>query len=479
MLNAPRAIRTCARASGIVAVGAWLLACVVALGQPVGGGTPPPTYSAFSSQPRQILVRLPQVSTNEEGSVVIEPRLGTSFGDRPMLRRPTRIAGDVGMPTDVFIPPTEGLVYLEPQPGMEWIAPPPGVVDGELPPPSIPAEIYEGEILTDDAVFPPWEEDAWSATAEPEFRGLLQHIRQKSCERCGPLSFLFPKEINPYPDAGFGIERVEFAPFFIDVTQPQRMYRMRFDAVYDLEFPDRAEAFWARPSNLSAGMGPPAPEPSVTYQDFAFAWETGTEIFSLTTHVPIRVLDPVNNANTAGLSDLTTTTKLRLYDGSHWQITQIMSTHVKTGAVSKGLSTGHVSLEPGILLRYRVDPATYLHAEVKYWFAVGGHPEHSGQILRWGLGASRVLYEHDTFAIIPTLEFIELSFLDGQRAVFPPLAAVDIDGENVYNLHPGLRIVGDTGCDMGIVELGVASGIELGSVGWWDRMLRVELRWIY
>lgn len=443
----------------------------------------PSIQPSFPTQPRQLLVRLPRVRTNDEGNVLVEPHLGTTFGETaPQLRRPTRIAASVAAPQDTFFPPTEGPIHLAPEPGMEWIAPPAGVADGELPPPFLaPEGAIIGDAVAGDVMFPGWGEDAWSAApvAEPQFSGLLDRIRQRSCEHCGPLSFLFPHEINPYPDLGFGTERVAFAPFFIDITQPQRMLRLRFDSVYDMTLPDRAEAFWARPANLPAGKGPPAPEFSVDYQDFAFAWETGTDFFSLTTHVPIRVLDPVNNLNTAGLSDLTTTTKLRLFSGDHWQVTQVMNTHVNTGAVSKGLSTGHVSLEPGVLLRYRVNYATYLHSEIKYWFALGGHPEHSGQILRWGLGASRVLYEHDTFAIIPTLEFVQLSFLDGQKTVFPPLAAVDIDSENVYNLHPGLRLVADTGHDMGILEFGIASGIELGSVGWWDRMLRVELRWIY
>ena len=91
--------------------------------------------------------------------------------------------------------------------------------------------------------------------------------------------------------AGIGRERVMYAPFEIDITQPFGNFLLRTQAVYDLTKPDRAEAFWARP-----GVGPLLPESAVDYQEFRLRLETGGDAFSLATDVPIRLLNPESTA---------------------------------------------------------------------------------------------------------------------------------------------------------------------------------------
>ena len=104
------------------------------------------------------------------------------------------------------------------------------------------------------------------------------------------------------------------------------------------------------------------------YQDFRFRFETGGPKFSTTTEIPIRVLDPVTNANTAGLGDMTVTTRAVLLDGEDWQITQVFNSYFNTGSKTHGTGTGHVSLEPGMLVRWEYSDFTHLHGEIKYLF---------------------------------------------------------------------------------------------------------------
>lgn len=279
---------------------------------------------------------------------------------------------------------------------------------------------------------------------------------------------------NRSHDVGVGQGRLIYAPFAIERSQPLNHFAIRVDSVYNLTLPDRAEYHWARSGGFS-GRGP-ATEQSVDYQDIRFITETGGETFSIATEVPIRVLDPEVNGNTAGMGDMSIASRLVLVDGRRWQLTQFFKTHLLTGATSKGLGTGHVSLEPGVLIRYKWSETTYVHSEIRYWFALPGHPVHAGQVLRTGVGISHLFHETDSFAVIPTLEFVTMSVLDGQKTPFGGVP-VDVDGDSVAHIFPGLRFVADTGGDFGLFELGIGGGFDIGSTGWYDSMLRLELRW--
>jgi hypothetical protein len=287
------------------------------------------------------------------------------------------------------------------------------------------------------------------------------------------------RPISPTGEPGLGRERVATAPFEIDISQPFGNIVLRNDNAYHLTLPDRAEMFWARP-----GRGPVLPERSVSYQDFRARWELGSEAMSLATDIPVRLLNPEVNGNTGGLSDIQLVQKTRMMDGKRWQITQLLRTVFNSGNVRKGLGTGHISMEPGVLCRYQYSDITYLHSQVKLMFPIAGDPVYSGPLFTWGLGLSHVWYETDTTAYIPTLEFINTWVLDGQVTTFPlgipgPGLVSDVDGDGIFNLAPGLRIVTDYGGDLGVVELGLSSIFSVGSDGWYDALLRIEMRFVF
>lgn len=333
--------------------------------------------------------------------------------------------------------------------------------------PGIPGELLP-EPMTDDglngSVFGDVLRQEWAA---PERPGLWAWLRGRR---------------RGISEPGIGTEYVAIAPLEIEITQPLNAFRVRVDSVQNFSPPDRAEYLWARPKT-SGGRGPDLPPDGVElvdYQDLRFQLEAGGERFSLGTEIPIRIVDPVTHGDTAGMGDMSLTTKTVLCDGVRWQISQLFRTYFNTGAPSKGLGNGHISLEPGMLARFKINDRTYVHSEIEYWFPIAGHPEHSGQVLRWGVGVSRVWRDSDSLALIQTFEILGLSALDGmQSGPLDPASGSrlnDIDSRLGMWAIPGLRSVIDTGGDLGVIEIGIAGGLDIGSSGWHDGMLRFEIR---
>jgi hypothetical protein len=264
------------------------------------------------------------------------------------------------------------------------------------------------------------------------------------------------------------------APFFLDVTQPFTNVRVEFESVYGVETPNRSEFLWAAPSK-----GPKIPEQNLDYLDLRFVSELApSKSFSITTSLPVRSVDPTINPDTTGFGDMSVATKLVLLDGRYWQFTQWTRTDINTGSARKGLGNGHVTIEPGILGRYEWNPRLYFHGRLAFWVPLGGDPQFSGPALNYGVGASYVAYETDTFAAIPTLELIGWTFLDGQKTL-PNGAVVDVDGEGAFSVLPGTRFVLGPAGDLGLFEVGVAGGFGFGRDGWYDGIFRTELRWSF
>ncbi|MCA9132275.1 MAG: hypothetical protein KDA45_03945 [Planctomycetales bacterium] len=279
-------------------------------------------------------------------------------------------------------------------------------------------------------------------------------------------------------DYGLGRERLAFAPFEIDAAQPSNSMRLRLDAAYGWHFPDRAEYLWSKIGGKGPGRTIPV-ESSVDYQELRFLTEVGGPKFSASTEIPLRFLNPTVLGNTAGLGDMAMTTKIVLLDGDAVQLTQVMRTQLSTGGSHSGRGNGHVSMEPGMLARYKWSEQTYIHGELKFWFPLGGDPSFSGEVLRYGLGISNVLYDSDTFAVIPTLELVSWSVLAGSKTVGPLGTTETVDGEDILNIYPGVRLVNDGIGDLGLFEVGLGSGFSVTPHHWYRELMRLDLRWSF
>jgi hypothetical protein len=426
-----------------------------------------PREPGLGESPRPIVVGLPQLREGPGGRLQIEPNVriaaqlpsstfqgGTSpdgassraGSDSHWTSLLNRIPQNLG-PFPLYEIPADSGTEIAP----EWIGP--------------PLEAYPIET--------PWED-----SPEPIFGRILGGVHGQDCDCCreqgGPLARRLPTFGKVPEGGGIGRERLAMALFEIDVSQPQNNFRFRVDLANGFRTPDRAEYLFAGPAR-----GPQLPETSVAYQDLRFLMETGGPSFSVGTEIPIRILDPDRNPNTAGLSDLNLTTKTVLMDGKSWQLTQIFRTYFNTGAPAKGLGTGHVSIEPGLLARYRASETLNWHGAIQYWVPLGGDPAHSGEVLKYGVGFSHLLYDSDTFAIIDTLEVVGWTVLDGQKLDPWTGIALPVDGEGIIHVYPGLRVVRDAGGDFGLVEFGISGTVGMGNSRWLDNLVRLEFRVLY
>lgn len=278
-------------------------------------------------------------------------------------------------------------------------------------------------------------------------------------------------------DAGVGIERLPFALFEVDGSQPSNNFRLRFESASDWEFPDRVEYFWSRIGKKGPDSTFPV-ESSVDYQDIRLSFEVGGERFSATTEIPLHFINPTVVGNTGGMGDMVITTKTVMMDSESLQVTQVLRNQLPTGSSKRGRGNGHTSMEPGVVARYGWSERTQIHNELKLWFPLGGEPGFSGPVLRYGFGYANVLYDSDMFAVIPTFELVAWSILSGQKTT-PLGQTVSIDGENIVNLYPGVRLVRDGGGGAGLFELGISGGTSVTERHWYQSVIRLDLRWTF
>lgn len=270
---------------------------------------------------------------------------------------------------------------------------------------------------------------------------------------------------------GIGRERLAYALFSMDGAAPNSNYRIRINSDFTRIGMDRAGYYWAE-----AGTGP-SYQDSIRVREFRFITETGSAGFSVTTDIPFREIVS-DDLNTAGMGDMSVTTKTVLKDGDQIQMTQIFRSYFKTGSVKKGLGTGQLAFEPGIAIRFKIRPQTEFQTELLYYFQSPGVSPHSGQVLKWGLGAVHAWYDTDEFAIVPTIELTGWSILDGEQTGAPDDANGFPSAEgDIINLTSGCRFIIDKSSDLGLFDAGFAASLPVTRDRWYAGSLAFELRW--
>jgi len=326
------------------------------------------------------------------------------------------------------------------------------------------------------------EASTWSTSGgERRVDGLAERFWRRSTQWPQSLMSGIADSLdrNAIYDVGVGRERLPFALFEMDSTQPLNNFRIRFDAAYNMQTPDRAEYFWSKMGGNGPALSTPV-ESSVDYQDIRFQLEMGGDRFSMATEIPLRFLRPSILGNTGGIGDIVLTAKTLLIDGDRIQLSQVLRTDLNNGSFASGRGNGNVSLEPGVVGRYEWNDDTMIHSELKLWVPLGGDPLHSGEVLRFGVGFAHVLYDTNTFAMIPTLEFVSWSVLSGRKTVGDIVPeTIRVDGDNILNIYPGVRFVRDGGGDLGLFELGFGGGLSVTSNHWYQGLLRLDLRWSF
>ena len=131
--------------------------------------------------------------------------------------------------------------------------------------------------------------------------------------------------------------------------------RFRFDASYDNPTPDRAEFLYPkcgcfRPFGDPTAPGPPLVETGIDFQEFSLFAERLLigDMISGFIEIPFRLINPEQNVNIGGVSDINFGFKAALWMDQDSYVTFQFRTYAPTGSGLKGLGTEHVSLEPGI-----------------------------------------------------------------------------------------------------------------------------------
>jgi hypothetical protein len=217
--------------------------------------------------------------------------------------------------------------------------------------------------------------------------------------------------------------------------------RVRFESAYGIDQANRAEFIWAwRPP---IGNGPPATESEVDYQQLTYylekQWFKNLSAFAEFGGI---LSNPVINENSGGLGDLNLGSKLALWIDDQSITTAQMRVYVPSGDESRGLGTGHTSMEPALLHFRQLNPVWTNESEFRYFFPIGGTETKRGPIVRYGTGLSCLLYGCGDRQLRAVTEFVGWTVLDGQAQFDPDGAGSvieDSDGDTIVNAKLGLR----------------------------------------
>jgi hypothetical protein len=293
------------------------------------------------------------------------------------------------------------------------------------------------------------------------------------------------------PQGALGASNTFAAAFtntgYIDPAIPMTQFRLRFDAAYRSDFPDRAEFQYARWRLQPDGSidpdapGPPLGDTRVDFQDIAAHLEYAfNERFSVFTELPVRFLNPDVNDNTAGFADMNFGFKYALIACPDEYLTFQLRTYAPTGAARRGLGTDHFSLEPGILYFRQLSQRAIFEGEFRHWIPIDGTSGHAGNVMRYGVGLGYTIHESCQMRITPVTEFVGWTVLNGQKSHIDR-GLLDASGDTIVNMKVGVRM----GFGQATTPLGsnnsfyIGYGRALTGHVWYQDILRLEYRMIF
>jgi hypothetical protein len=259
---------------------------------------------------------------------------------------------------------------------------------------------------------------------------------------------------------------------YIDSAIPASLFRLRFDAGYDVTRPTRAEFFYAKSRPLGPGL--PRPEPRIDYQDLSAYLEfAATDRLSGFVELPWRFLNPELNANANGLSDMNAGFKYAFVCREDLVATFQFRTYIPTGDAGRGLGNHHVSLEPALLIYKPLTERLGVEGEFRYWVPIDG-TNFAGDLLRYGLGLSYDVWKSCTLTVSPVAEFVGWTILSGQESAVTPSGLVLIEkaaGDTIVNAKLGLRVRVEKRGDFY-----AGYGRSLTGDRWYENIFRLEFR---
>lgn len=262
---------------------------------------------------------------------------------------------------------------------------------------------------------------------------------------------------------------------YVDGAIPGSQVRVRFDNAYNSRQPNRAEYIYAKGGPGTPGF--PVAESGIDYQDMMayieHAWSPACSAF---VEIGTRFINPDVNDNSAGLGDMNAGFKHVLFACGDVVASFQFRTYIPSGDAKRGLGTDHVSIEPSLLVYRRWQDWLNIEGELRYWQPIGG-TNFSGELVRYGIGASYNALEIRGMTVSPVVEFVGWSVLDGFSRSLRSNGTLDFqeaDGDTIVNVKAGLRV--RIGCNKDVY---VGYGHALTGDQWYDDIARLELRWLF
>lgn len=287
---------------------------------------------------------------------------------------------------------------------------------------------------------------------------------------------------------------------YLDPAAPVTMFRLRYDTAVNNQFPDRGEYFYAKCGCFrAAGVDPKAHGPtgntlSANYQDvrpyFEYAFNPRLSVF---TELPVRFVNLIAGppvpafgpdlGRESGFSDMNVGFKYAFIAEQNRYLTFQWRTYLPTGDSERGLGTHHVSLEPSLLYYRRLSDRWLLQGQLTSFNPVGVS-SFASNVLQYGGGLGYVLHQGESCTVIPTVEMVGWTFLNGQK--FNPTSNGGLpesaSGDTIVNVKPGVRIgLGRAPGPMMMQQQSIYAGFGIPVTGdqFYSNLFRVEYRFVF
>jgi hypothetical protein len=303
-----------------------------------------------------------------------------------------------------------------------------------------------------------------------------------------------PKPSKPKPSTDSDRPPIEGSMVgYIDNAIVGSEVRIRFDAGFGDNFPDRAEFFYAQCGCDSGGARGPQPglATNLNFQQLYMRGEYAPmKRLSFFAELPVRWIQPLSFApgtggsfpNQSGISDVQAGFKLAFIATPQRYLTFQFAALFPSGDSTRGLGTGHYSVTPEILFFQKFSDRFSFEAQVG-----DTHPTSSsgnvngfaGDVFMYGFGPSYVAYRGERVRIAPVVELVGWRVIGGleNNAAFltsPSGPVVSTDGTNIVNLKIGARTsIGNHN------SFYVGFGQALTHEFWYRHLLRVEYRYTF
>jgi hypothetical protein len=283
---------------------------------------------------------------------------------------------------------------------------------------------------------------------------------------------------------------------YVDDAIVGSQFRIRFDAGFKDNAPDRAEFFYPQCGCNPGGPGPrPGAANNINFQQLYFQGEYApVGRFSVFTEVPIRWIQPqsfipgtenvVNGmhvtgaspfSNQSGISDVRAGFKLAVTASSNHSLTFQFKAYFPSGDGSRGLGTAHYSIEPSLLYYQRLSERWAVESQIGGWHPINGSTtstgaDYAGDIFFYGFGPSYQLVNRENVKFAPVVELFGWHVLGGLQT----LGTSDASGINIVNLKVGART--SFGRHNSVY---VGFGQAVTHSVWYEHIVRAEYRYSF